>query len=112
VYEVGVAQRIAAARVAGCPAGDYRYVRIVAGVLHRERREDVRLDEIRIRHVGAVLDDIAQQQVAGVRVRPLLARSELERLVLELRDEIFQRCLELLELLELGKLVKFGMPEV
>ncbi len=72
--------------VAAGAALDDRRVRVVAGILHAERREDVVGDELLVALPADFLDDRAQHQVAGIAVAHFLAGAEVERLVAE-RDD-------------------------
>lgn len=61
-------------------------VRVVAGVLHPQRREDIVLDELLVTAAADFLDDVAKQDVPRIAIAHLLAWKEVERLVANHRD--------------------------
>ena len=65
---------------------DYPDRVVVAGLLHYERRKDVRLQKILIRLTGNFLNDHTEQKVAGVAIRVFLARREIQFLLFEPLD--------------------------
>ena len=75
-----------------------RGVGIVAGILHRERRENIFTDELFVGLAGDLLDEVTEQYESGIAVLELLAGLEIERLVAEAGDELFRRCGERLQL--------------
>ena len=63
----------------------------VARLLESERREEFVLHIRRVRLARNLFDDHAEQHVAGVGVRPLVAGVEVERVVVDERDDLPRR---------------------
>lgn len=61
---------------------------VVARVVHLKRVEDGFLQKRGIRLARNGFDDLSQQDITGITVVELLARLELERLVLEPGDKL------------------------
>ena len=80
-----------ALRVAGSAMHDNRRIRIVARVLHLERRENILLHELSVGLPADLFNQVAQQNVAGIVVRKSLPGLEFKRLVAKSRNEFFRR---------------------
>src|SRR5262249_15416947 len=78
-------------RISGSAMRNYGRVRIGAGVLHTERREDIFLNEFFIALAADLFDHIAEQNVTGIAVIPLFTRLEFERFVEEPPYKLFRR---------------------
>ena len=68
-----------------------RGVRVVAGILHAQRREDVVPNKGLVRASGDLFDQVGQQHIARIAVAPFLARCEVERFVPEPRHQLLGR---------------------
>src|SRR5215470_12120541 len=77
-------------RVSRSAVRDDRGIRVVAGVLHAQRLEDVFLQEILVGLSADFLDQVARQRVARIVVLPIFSGMKLQGLVSEARDEFFR----------------------
>ena len=79
------------AGVAGGTMLEDRRAVLVARVVHLQGIEDRLLEERRVVLARGGLDDLPEHDVSGVAVAEFLARLEVERLVLELGDQLLER---------------------
>ncbi len=87
----GVGEPVRAGDVAGGAVRDNRDVRVVAGIVHAERREQVLLHELGIAAAGQLLDQRAQHDVTGVAIAHFFPGFEVERPVAHHPDDLVER---------------------
>src|SRR5580700_924937 len=81
--EAGVLELVIDEHISGCAVRNDGGVRVVAGILHPQGREDILLDECLVTASGYSFDQISKQHIPRVTVAPLLAGLEVKRLVAE-----------------------------
>src|ERR1035438_9437854 len=89
--------------VTRCAPRDDGGVRVVARVLHTQRRENILAHELFIAAARDLLDQVPQQHISRIAIAPFLARREIQRFVAEARHFFRGRGRERLPFRVLGK---------